>query len=443
MGRRSELFTPVLTIIRGFSLRTGLTLFLGAAFYGLGQRYVSLPPTVEPWLLVFLGLTVGLSAADDRRLLRLRSGVPLGLALAWPVLLLTVSIFTTPNTHLHDELLLTEVALDGLVVGVNPYDRTYDGTIVDDWFGHASQLGYANGVYPGRDHYVYAPGLLLISLPVYGSVRLFGDWYDQRLVYLLVYILLLLVAARSVARQPHGEALTIAFGLGPWFASLFIGFNDVVVSTLLIMAGFALARRSWLAGPLLGLALATKQSAALSVPFFAPLFFLIGGRRWGIRSLLGAAAIVGLTVVPFVLWSPQAIIDDTIGFFFGRDYPISGEGFSELLRLTGVVGRDQVFPFWLTAAIAGGAAALFGWRRVVRRRTASAGLVATAATVAAVWFFSRYFHPHHFDATMILLTGGLLVGAIERPHDATRLDHPSDLQRSGKSAGDHPAAGGA
>ncbi len=408
---------PLAEVARAFSLRTRLIIFFGPIYFGLAFRYLNITTIGAVLALTPLALVVVLSFVRDKGVGKYPTSFLVFATLAWAVMLLAINIVNVPKSLYHDEPLLTEAALDGVARGQNPYTMNFRGTIVDTWGGHGNQAGYIRGLYPGWDHYVYLPGILVSSLPVYALVKPLTGWYDQRLVYALAYIALMTVGWQALKKSPIREPLMLAFFLSPSFSALFIGFNDVVMVVFLLWAVMMLST-PWLyaATGLYAFALLSKQSAIFSLPFLIPIFFARAKslKINAIKLVVVFLAVAMVLVGPFALRSFSGFFDDTVKFFFTASYPITGEGFSRLLLLLGVVRRDDNYPFWIFQLAAVLPTLVIALRQLRRSWTPPRALLATAATVAVASFFSRYFHPSHAHAIILLATGAYLVGEAER-----------------------------
>ena len=91
---------------------------------------------------------------------------------------------TNPWQHIIDGGLQTEEAIKYLLQGKNPYTEDYIGTPLVNWF-HPIEGVEEN---PALYHNVYLPFSFLFSVPFYLVVKNVTGWYDQRLVYLLLFI---------------------------------------------------------------------------------------------------------------------------------------------------------------------------------------------------------------------------------------------------------------
>src|SRR5262249_948632 len=151
-----------------------------------------------------------------------------------------------------------------LLRGKNPYSEDYTQTPMAQW-----GLDYKTALY----HYPYLPWTFLFSLPFFLVSNAALGWFDQRLVYLILFSLTLLMAARLTTNPMARLSLVMILGLNPIMGSdLIFGQNDAFVLCWIIAALFAArqptgwARAAALA--LFALACASKPTAWFVAPFF-------------------------------------------------------------------------------------------------------------------------------------------------------------------------------
>jgi len=190
----------------------------------------------------------------------------------------------------HDGAIQTEEAIKLLLQGKNPYAEDYDNTLVARFFFPYLPLN------PAIYHYVYLPFTFLLSLPVYiGFTKVLG-WYDQRLVYVIAFMVMLLMLPQLARSTERKLSLLVTVGLNLLLVdSLVYGMNDVLVLSLLLLTTYLL-HRGWRRGSTIPLALAcaTKQAAW----FFLPFYFLFQFN--GALCLRGIASLIKKTY-PFFL----------------------------------------------------------------------------------------------------------------------------------------------
>jgi uncharacterized membrane protein len=254
--------------------------------------------------------------------------------------------------YVHDGTIQIEESIRFLLHGRNPYTEDYFETPLARW-----EYAFPSpAVNPALYHNAYLPFIFLFSAPFYVISTWLTGWYDQRLVFLLLFV------AASWLYMLHGSSATkrlsllIVFGLNFFGVSYVIwGGTDVFVLFWLIACTYLIRRnRPTAAAVCLGLACASKQTAWLFVPFF-----LVHSWKkeqpsdtW---ALLRAAAPVilvpALLILPFLLWDAASFVDDTYLYLSGQStssYPITGLGFGGLLVDLGFVkDSSDYFPFIL------------------------------------------------------------------------------------------------
>ncbi len=412
-----ESFTEVFSRLSGISLRSWFLVFLAPiyVFFGTWMSGISI------WIRIVVALPLAVlvcwSVVAD--ITKKSAGTWITRAVvAWVIIFIMITIIVVPKNHLHDELLLTEAGLQKITQGVDPYTANFRGTIVDRWYGHATHASYVDGVYPAWDHYVYLPGFFVVSMPFYAALHGLFNWYDQRLIYLLAYAAILIGAWTQLRNSPMREPLTIVLALNPFLTTASYGFNDLLPVMLLMMTGLALARkRVYLAATMYGLALSTKQTILLTMPFMLLPFIAIAKETSrSLTRVIGVAiGVAAIIIVPFALWSPWNFYDDTLRFFLSTAaYPISGEGISSILLKIGIVKADQYFPFWVLQLFVAVPLAAVLWRWAKRHSLLTGPFLGAAGTIAAFWFFSRYFLPAHAYVIILLIIISFIIGEAQR-----------------------------
>lgn len=270
------------------------------------------------------------------------------------------------GSYSHDGgVLQTEATIDFLLQGKNPYVEDYTQTPMATW-GHPD---FRTALY----HYPYLPWTFVFSAPFYLLGKALG-FYDQRLVYLLLMSVALVVTHRLAETPRTKLALTAAIGLNPLLAlDLIFGQNDLFVLCWILFSLVAWqqwARQQYQAsGALLlslicfGLACASKPTAWFFAPFYGLLLladqpaFLTGGwTNWFtiVRLILWrsrwALLVFGALVLPYVFWNPFAFYDDVWRWSNGQGetgYQIWGWGASNFVLAWGWVNsRFAQWPFW-------------------------------------------------------------------------------------------------
>jgi len=163
-----------------------------------------------------------------------------------------------PASYTHDGgVIQTEATLRYLFEGKNPYIEDYLNTPMAEW----GISRYRTALY----HYPYLPWTFVFSAPVKLASDALLGWYDQRFVYLLVFVAALILATRlAPASRPRWRlALLMLLGLNPIMGlDLIFGQNDLFVWAWIVLALWLLARTL---GPL------TINRSPLTINHFQPL----------------------------------------------------------------------------------------------------------------------------------------------------------------------------
>ncbi|MCA9998041.1 MAG: hypothetical protein KDE56_19910 [Anaerolineales bacterium] len=312
-----------------------------------------------------------------------------------------------PATNANDGLIQTEVAVQFLLDGKNPYSEDYTNTILADWRGGEPPFTPIPGI---LHHNVYLPFLFLVSIPPYWLSMTWLGWYDQRLLYLLFYLATLLLLPLLVRQKREQLALMTLIGLNFLFAFFLAdGRNDVVILFGLVLTTALLARGyEKTAVFTLALTLLTKHQAWLFLPFF--LVYLaprkINGRFLPIllqKTWLLYPTLLAI-LLPFLLWDASAFYSDTISYIIGTSpysFPIRGIGISHLLVTFGLIpSYDAPFPFLLLSLPFSLAALFWGIRRQWGDNSLANLWLGFAIFAFTFQFFSRFFNDNYFIFTL-------------------------------------------
>jgi uncharacterized membrane protein len=392
---------------------------------------IELPPIIpgDPGLTALLILAVGCYWALDlagARTNQARAWIVRGkwvmiaiaiglLVIAPTVLIVLLRHQTAPYLHAHDGLLQTEAAVRFVLTGKNPYIETYYNTPMALAPFHLGSLT----VNPALEHYAYLPLTFLLPLPLQALIESNGGWFDLRFIH-LVFFGMMIIAGGALTTDPAKRLmLAMALGLNPLFTGYFIeGRNDAIVLTMLIVT-VALAQRgrmTWAAFTL-GLACATKHPAWL----FVPLFFVYasGAGTWAERwhriktPLIVLAITTALIILPWLLWSPAAFIDDVVGYLAGTSalsYPIGGSGFGAALLAIGAISSDMAaFPFWIFQFGLGLPLLAILARRQWRRPTLSEVVAGSGLLLFVLQFFSRLFNDNYLGVIIAIMAVAALM----------------------------------
>ncbi|MEZ4614654.1 MAG: hypothetical protein R2867_03950 [Caldilineaceae bacterium] len=292
------------------------------------------------------------------------------------------------GSYSHDGgVLQTEATIDFFLSGKNPYIEDYTQTPMATW-GHPD---FRTALY----HYPYLPWTFVFSAPFYLIGQALG-FYDQRLVYLLLLSVALMLLPHLVGEGRPRLALVALIGLNPLMGlDVLFGQNDVFVLCWVLFALVAWQRwRDFGGGPLedspleagppeqsgvryryiavlcFAAACASKPTAWFFAPFFGLLLLAdVQTRLTGWRGMITALRLLlqrvwpalllfGLLVLPYVLWDPFAIYDDVWRWSNGQGetgYQIWGWGASNYILAFGLVeNRFAQWPFWRLELLGGG-----------------------------------------------------------------------------------------
>jgi hypothetical protein len=332
-----------------------------------------------------------------------------------------------PATHAHDGLIQTEIAIEYLLDGKNPYTENYLDTPMADFTGQEPPLTDAP-LY----HNAYLPFLFIGSIPFYLLSQWAFGWYDQRFVYLLAYGVILLALPALVAKPRDKLALLIAFGLNFLFVYyLADGRNDIMIMLWLVLSLVFLSRGRIAASALfIGLAVATKHQAAFFLPFY---FLYLLPKRPKLADLLLLVrqtwplyVVVAVIVLPFLLWDSAAFIEDTVLYLTGAietSFPMKGWGFSTLLLAFNLVADPEAaFPFWLFELIFGLPALLWLLWRQWQDNHLQNVLIGFAIFSFVFQFFSRFFSDNYFVFTLQLLVIAYFSQPFSFDHSRNAID---------------------
>lgn len=329
-----------------------------------------------------------------------------------------------PASYSHDGgVIQTEATIDYLLAGRNPYVEDYVNTPMAEWGINE----FRTALY----HYPYLPWTFIFSAPfkLLGTALL--GWYDQRLVYLLLFALTLALLPRLARTRDRTLLLVMLIGLNPIMGSdLIYGQNDSFVLAWVVLSLWLWARgegrgEGWriASAAVFGLACASKPTAWFLAPFYLlwatrnaagqspaslPAFLKQALRR-GWPALVVALLVVG----PYFVWNPAAMFDDVWKWSAGTSataYQIWGWGASNLLLALGwVKSRFDVWPFWLPELLVGVPLMAALLMRQWRENTLSRALWGYALFLFAFFFVSRFLNENYLGYIMAFLGLGALV----------------------------------
>lgn len=341
-----------------------------------------------------------------------------------------------PASYTHDGgVIQTEATIRFLLEGKNPYTEDYVETPMAEW-GFSQ---YRTALY----HYPYLPWTFISSAPFYVLGQGIG-FYDQRVIYLLLYGLAVLLATRLASGATTKLALAATLALNPIMAlDVVFGQNDVFVLAWIIfaLAAWQVSRqrtragqngRGWLVISSLcfGLACAAKPTAWFFAPFYG-LLLVQGDTRlaqsdwrgfWQVtpeilKRALPAIGAFTLLLLPYILWDAAALYDDVWRWSSGQGptgYQIWGWGASNFVLGLGLVAdRFAQWPFWIPQVLAAGPVLIWFVARQVRRNTLAAASWHYAIFLLVFFYASRFLNENYLGYILAFLAVGALAGDAE------------------------------
>jgi hypothetical protein len=310
------------------------------------------------------------------------------------------------------------LAIDRILAGESPYGADYSNTVLARQ-ARASSFWDEWGGNPILHHHAYLPGTHLVMLPFHLVSRAVLGGFDPRVVTLLFYGLVVVLAARlPVAAEARLAAAGIA-ALNPlvYWHQIF-GANDLVFVAMVLGAVLlARAGRPVACGALLGLACATKQLAWPFAPFL--LVALSGARSFRdlaavwrrlLPPLAAAAAVFVAVVLPVAALDFHAfwgdIVVDNVGLPGGDNNPLGGTpgfGFANYLVYFGhVTSLRDYFPFSVFYVLLVPLGLLL-LRAQLRDGRPEWALATGSAALLASLYFSRVVHPNYLVPAAVVL----------------------------------------
>lgn len=336
---------------------------------------------------------------------------------------------TGPASFSHDGgVIQTEETIKYVLSGKNPYVEDYVDTPMADW-----GIEFRTALY----HYPYLPWTFLFSTPFYLLSQSILGWYDQRFVYLILFVALLFLAPRLARERDQRLCLVMVLGLNPIMGSdVIFGQNDVFVLAWVLFSIYLLQRGhlTW-SLVMLGLACASKPTAWFLIPFY--LLYLV--RQEGFvqgadlkslavtlfRKTVPLILVLALLLLPFAVWDFDALFDDVWRWSSGTaevPYQITGWGLANLVLALGLVqSRLDYFPFWIPELLVClPLLAVLLWRQWTRNSISSM-LYHYAFLALAFMYTSRFMNENYLGYILAVLA---LAFFTDGSHPARRTTSP-------------------
>ncbi|HXN00805.1 MAG TPA: glycosyltransferase 87 family protein [Candidatus Dormibacteraeota bacterium] len=387
-------------------------LLLGVPSAAIGwqiARAWDLPDWLPALLAGLLAVLVAAAVAQPR-LKELAAAAAVVVLYALPILGAIARWHLVPSSKalIGDGAYQIQLARNLLMRGVDPYGFDYTGTGLEraPW-----GQPFPN---PALHHLDYWPGTIVLPLPLQAAFQFVAGWWDER-IWLLVAGAGVFLLLRWLLPGPAGRVAVLAFFLIPGHNLLAVlGDNDLPMIGLLLAATLAIARRRFLlAASVIGLAIATKQTALIALPVLVA-FSFANGVSW--RSLARYAGLAALTVLaliaPFVVWNASAFVRDTVLYNVGSGaeaYPIQGIGLSSWLLQAGIIrGARDAFPFLLIQLPLVLAVWVLGWRWLRHHRLAGDATLWMGLAFFVFLFTNRFAQPTYLLLGIELIAVGVI-----------------------------------
>lgn len=370
-------------------------------------------PDSDPQILyavIFGGLLINLlfDLMDSKKLIQKAHNFKLAVLLFTLVISLGSVMFTSivtrhqraPIFNVHDIILQVEAGMQYLLHGKNPYAESYFGTPLEEW--EYREMGN-KAINPALYHFVMSPFYLLFHLPFYFISMIYPHYFDARIVLIFLLGMTIYLIIKLLEPGENRLLFITLLTLNPANLNYFIeGRSDFFVFAFLFLSWFLLTKKRYaLSGVALALAVGSKQSAWIMIPFFLVYIFL--EKRSKItpvfKTLMPGFLTALVIFLPFLFWNFKAFIDSTILYLTGgtaHSYPISGYGFGMLLYQLGVIKDLHAnYPFfiWQVLFSLPILVILVLWQK--RENTIKKMIISYGITLFVFWYFSRFFNNNH------------------------------------------------
>lgn len=329
--------------------------------------------------------------------------------IATGVLTLLLRHVSVPTQYAHDGgVMLTETAIECFLAGENPYTEDYRDSPYGELRGQD-----AWGVY----YYPYLPFTFIFPAPFYLFSQKALGWYDQRFVYLPLFLLTLLLLPSFAPDKTSKLLLLMIIGFNPIMATdVIVGANDSFVFFWIVLSLFLLLReRLTLSALVLGFACASKATAWLLIPFY--LLYVCRDKPviWeNLGCFLARSAPLILStllfILPVLVWNPTAMIDDVWHFNIGASEhprPINGWGFANfILALGWLKSRNSYFPFWTIQAIICLPLLAYLLKRQAKHNSPHSMLIGYSLLLFSFLYLSRFFYGPYAGFALALFALG-------------------------------------
>ena len=329
-----------------------------------------------------------------------------------------------PASYTHDGgVIQTEAVIQFFLQGKNPYVEDYLNTPMAEW-----GIDFRTALY----HFPYLPWTFLFSTPFYLLSQATLGWYDQRFVYLFLFVWTLALAPALTRHLQERLLLVMLLGLNPIMASdVIFGQNDsfvlfwIVLTLWLWQRGWehpATRERWWAASALTyGLACTSKPTAWFLAPFYTLLLTesetpqgreLLRKAMVILRRAIPAVAVFLLLTLPYLAWDANALIDDIWRWSAGTTempYQIRGWGLANFVLAGGwVESRLSYWPFWIPELLIASPLLALGIAKQMRRNGIGTACWGYGLLLFGFLFASRFLNENYLGYILALLAIGAL-----------------------------------
>ena len=313
--------------------------------------------------------------------------------------------------YTHDEIIVSEYAMENLLEGKNPYFENYYNTPLEDWFPNRQipvlEFRSKRVFNPAFVTYAYLPTQFLTPLPFYLIIKNLFNWYDHRIFYFFCLVGIILILFRLIKNPKYRLLLFITLFFGIYFIKYsYYGWNVLLVLFFLLLCLYFLKNsKIWWSVLFLGLAVTSKQTALIITPFY--FLYLYQDNKLYFKKILKKVILPGLVltgiclliVLPFFFWNKGAFIEDVLEYQTGESaysYPINGLGFSRLVYIVRAVNSvNDYYPFSTWQIIFAIPLAIFLLVKQFKNNTLKRLILNYCLILFILWFFSRSFLDTH------------------------------------------------
>jgi hypothetical protein len=330
-----------------------------------------------------------------------------------------------PNLPVHDNLQQMEPAVEFLLQGKNPYVEDYFKTEM----ARSAYIMTTQGqvfLNPALYHVIKLPFHILASVPIHLLAKATVGFYDERMTYLILFVLSLLALFALPDERRHKFAVTAFYAFNPLFLGFLVsGRDDVFVLSWLIFTFYFLKKdKILLSALMLALACTAKHSAWFLVPFYYAYLYVKHASEtgefsftrfikncWLLLKKTWLLPVVFLAIMlPFVLWNPVAFYQDTISYPAGTlttSYPINGYGLSVLFYKLGLVKElTDYLPMWVIQIPVTLLLFYLLIKKQIKENNLARMIGSYAILILVYWLFSRFFHDNYvgFVSQLLLIS---------------------------------------